>query len=92
MIGIARQLGFCLDPARRLVAVEHGQLDVHEDQVRPLGLGEAHAGLAVGRLDQLVAGARQQIADDPPVVLLVLDDEDALGHAATSCSATRAAG
>ena len=78
MIGIVAQLGFRLDPPRRLVAVEHGQLDVHQDQVRALALGEAHAGLAVERLDQLVAGARQQIADDPPVVLLVLDDEDAL--------------
>ena len=46
MIGIAASSGFCLDPPGRLVAVEHGQLDVHEDQIRPLGLGEAHAGLA----------------------------------------------
>ena len=83
------QLGILLDPARGFMAVEHGQLDVHEDQIRPLGLGQPHARLAVHGLDQLVAGAHQQITDDPPVVLLILDDEDALGHAASSRSPTR---
>ena len=70
------------------MAVEHGQLDVHQDQVGPLARGEPHARRAVGGLDQLVAGARQQIADDAPIVLLVLDDEDALGHAACSRAPT----
>ena len=38
MIGMpcSRRIG--LDAARRLVAVHHRQLDVHQDQVRPLAL------------------------------------------------------
>ena len=41
----------------------------------------ASALLAVLGLDHLVAGAGQQIAQDLPVVLLVLDHENALAHA-----------
>ena len=37
-----------------------------------------HARLAVGRLDQPVGGAAQQMADDLPVELVVLDVEDRL--------------
>ena len=86
MIGIVRAARVLPDPARRLVAVEHRQLDVHQDQVRALASRQAARPPRRRGLDQLVAGAGQQIADDPPVVLLVLDDQDALGHAATSCS------
>ena len=36
MIGIGLQLGIGLDAPRRLVAVHHRQLDVHQDQVGPV--------------------------------------------------------
>src|SRR5258708_573351 len=38
------------------------------------------------RLDQLIAGARQQIADDLPVVLGVFDAQDAVHCAAPNSS------
>ena len=58
MIGIAPQRRDRLDAPRRLVAVEPGQLDVHQDQIRALGLGAGHALLAGEGLEHLVAGAR----------------------------------
>ena len=82
MIGIDLRSALRLDAARRLVAVDDGQLDVHQDQVGLLLLRQLDALLAVDGLDQLVAGAGQQVAQDGAVVLLVLDDEDALAHAA----------
>ena len=52
MIGIALQRRVGLDPPRRLVAVHHRHLDVHQDQVG-LVLGRlGHALGAVMRLDQ----------------------------------------
>src|SRR5262249_11514461 len=74
--------GVGLDAARRLVAVEDRQLDVHQDEVGLVLLRHGDALLAVDRLDQLVADAGQQVAHDLPVVLGVLDDKDAF-HAAS---------
>ena len=78
MIGIASSSGIGLDAPRRLVAVDHRHLDVHQDQVRPL-LGDrvATPPAPFSRLDHLVAGTGQQIAQDLPVVLRVLDHQDA---------------
>src|SRR3954447_6279186 len=75
------QVRIGLDLARRLVAVQLGQLDVHQDQVGAVASGEADTLGAGDRLDQLVAGAGQQVAQDAPVVLLVLDHQDLLAHA-----------
>src|SRR3954469_18559503 len=80
-----RRIG--LDPARRLVAVEHGKLDVHQDQVRLVLARHGEAGGAVMRLQELVADAVDEVADDLPVVLGVLDHQDTLRHAASICSA-----
>src|SRR5262249_20670165 len=71
----------CLDPARGLVAVDAGELDVHEDQVRPFRPGQRHRVLAGPGLDDLERVGGQQVAEDAPVVLLVVDDEDARAHA-----------
>src|SRR5271167_5110828 len=49
-----------------------------------VALRHRHPFRTVRRLDQLVADARQQVADDLAVVLGVLDDEDALAHSAAS--------
>ena len=80
MIGIALERRIGLDPARRLVAVDDRKLDVHQDQVGPLLGDGGQRLLAVLGLDHLVAGAGQQIAQDLPVVLLVLDHQNALAH------------
>src|SRR5262249_22058738 len=63
---------------RRLKAGDLWQLDVHEDQIRALLERDAHPRLAVRGFDQPVGGASQQIADDLPVELIVLDVEDRL--------------
>ena len=88
MIGIAASAGIGLDAPRRLVAVDHRQLDVHQDQV----------GLVLGRLATPSApsaprSARspllEQVAQDLAVVLGVLDDQDALAHWAASIDRRR---
>ena len=89
MIGMCRSAGIGLDPAGHLVAVEAGELDVHQDQVGALLLRRRDPFLAGHRLDQLEAGARQEVAQDAPVVLVVLDDQDALAHAHSACRSTR---
>src|SRR5512142_3235564 len=49
------ELGDRLDATRRLVAVDDRQLDVHQDQVRPLALRLGNAVLAGRRLDDRIA-------------------------------------
>ena len=67
---------------RRLVAIDEWQLDVHQDQIRLLALCHSHSFLAIDGLNQLEADRVQKVAHDRAIVLLVLDDENALGHAA----------
>src|SRR5829696_5640523 len=82
---LQRRIG--LDPPGGLVAVEHRELDVHQDQVRLVLDRHGEAGGAVMRLQELVADAVDEVADDLPVVLGVLDHQDTLRHAASICSA-----
>src|SRR5262245_28923132 len=80
--GRARHSRQSLDPARTLIAVEHRKLNVHQHEIGMIGFGFGDA-LGAGRgLDDLVAGALQRKTRDLPQVLLVLDDEYAMGHAA----------
>src|SRR5215469_2325920 len=51
-----------------------------------LRLRHRHSFGPVGRLDDLIADADEQVADDLAVVLSVLDNENALTHHAASCS------
>src|SRR5215469_9339372 len=74
------EIGIGLDTPRRLVAVEQRQLDIHEDQVGAARLRGCHRVLAVLGFDQVEAGPGEQIMQDPSVVLLVLDHENALLH------------
>src|SRR5262249_5916376 len=67
-------------------------LDIHEDEVGLLARRHRDAALAVDRLDQLVAGGGQQVAHDLPVILGVLDHENALAHSITSSARARMAG
>src|SRR6516165_5399168 len=81
-------IGIGSDPPRCLVAVHHRQLNVHQDQVGALLCICGERLLAVCRLDQLVSGVAQQVAQDLPVVFLVLNDKDAPAHASPTCRST----
>src|SRR4029450_13535092 len=59
------------------------ELDVHDDQVRPLRARGAHPPLAAGRLDQAVGGAAEQLPDDLAIEFVILDVQDRL-HAGAS--------
>src|SRR5688572_9462403 len=84
------QIRVGLDPPGRLIAVEHRHLDVHQDEIGPVGLGTCYPGLAVGGLQHRIARAGEEGAQDAAQVLLVLDDEDALGHGTAFPSSARA--
>src|SRR5882724_3369511 len=64
--------------AGRLDAGDLRELDIHENQIGVLLSSHRHAGFPVGRLDQAVGGAAQQMAEHLPVQLVVLDVEDGL--------------
>src|SRR5262249_23547794 len=72
---------------RRVIAVEHGKLDVHEHEIGALGgrLGDTLS--AVNGLDHGVAGGGEKIAQDGAQILLVLDNKNALAHAAPTAAA-----
>src|SRR6266404_887260 len=83
--GFQRRIG--LDAPRRLVAVHHRHLDVHQDQVG-LVLGRLCNALdAVMCFDHVVAGHAQKIAQDLAIVFGVFDNEYLLAHAASSIGA-----
>src|SRR5215510_3429863 len=77
-----------LDAARYLVAVEQRQLDVHQDQVRPFPSCNSQRFLPIFGFDDLVPGVRQQIPENPPIVLLILDYQDAFAHDGPSSRCT----
>src|SRR5262245_44345261 len=83
------QLRIRLDAARRFIAVDYRQLDIHQDQVRTMLGGHRDAFLAVDRLDQIKPGTGQEIAQDAAIVLHVLDDQNPFAHAVGLCSVTR---
>jgi hypothetical protein len=63
------------------------ELNVHEDNIGTLRSSGGQRLLAVTDLDDLESGMAEEIADDPPIVLLVLDNKNALCHAfPTHCS------
>jgi hypothetical protein len=72
--------GKCLDPTGCLVAVEQGHLDVHEHEIRPLGLGLGDALDTIDGLDDGIAGGREEIAQNSTQILLILEDENTLRH------------
>ena len=72
-----------LDLAGHFQPVQARQLDVHDDQVRTLLGGGGQPLEAVDRLDHLEIGAGQEVAHDAPVVLLILDHQDASAHEAS---------
>src|SRR5262245_20226868 len=78
-----------LDPTGRLVAVDFRQLNVNEDEIGAALGCDRHPVFPVDRLDHLEAGIGKQIVEDTPIVLAVVNDEDAFAHAADLCSVTR---
>src|SRR6266567_5119183 len=66
--------------ARGFVAVEDWELDVHENEVRPVGRRCGKSRLAILGFDDLEIGTRQQVPQDLPIVFLILDYQDALAH------------
>ena len=75
------QRRICLDTASRLVAVEKGELNVHEDHIGMVRGSGGERLLAVTDLDDLESGMGEKIAEDPSIVLLVLDHTNAPCHA-----------
>src|SRR5262249_40399966 len=78
-----------LDPARRLVAVEPGELDVHEDQIRPVRRRRRKPCFTVRGFNDFEIRTREQIPQDLPIVFLILDHQDALAHDCSACVSTR---
>src|SRR5262249_50813284 len=76
------------DATRRVVGVEHRQLDIHQDEIGMMRRRHADAAFSVRGLDQLEAGTGEEIAQDAPVVLGILDHQDAF-HCGCLCSVTR---
>src|SRR5215467_7435869 len=76
-----------LDLPRRVIAIEHGQLDVHKHKI-----GEFRGRLddalgAIHGLDYGITGCGEEIAQDSAQILLVLDDKNALPHVAPAAAA-----
>src|SRR5215470_13151135 len=61
---------------RGLDARDLRQLHVHEDKIGTLLPRDRHAALPVDGLQELVGGEPQEVLDEPPVDLVVLDVED----------------
>jgi hypothetical protein len=75
---MARVAGSARSRRRGLYPVHARELDIHEDQGRPLLRGHAQTVLRVLGLDDAVAARLEHVADEQPVVVVVLDEEDQL--------------
>src|SRR6516162_8185926 len=64
------------------------QLDVNENTVGMLLFRSANAGLAIPGFRHLISGTAQEVAEDLPIVLLVLDYQNALAHVVSACRST----
>jgi len=81
-----RRIG--LNPACGCIAVHYRQLDVHQDEVGPLLCYGDERLLAVLHLRDLKIGRGQHIANDLPIIRLILYHQNALGHASSTCRST----
>ena len=80
MTGMALQVVVLLQPLGDLEAGDLGQLDVHQDQVGPVGAGELERLDAVAGLQGRVAMRLEEIVEELHVELVVLDDEHGFLH------------
>ena len=81
--GMRLQLVIVLEPLGDFEARDLGKLDVHQDQIRPMLAREVERFDAVARPDRAVAVGFQQIVEELHVELVVLHDQDGLGHPPT---------
>jgi hypothetical protein len=54
-----------------------------------MGCDCGKSGFSVRCFDDLKLGIRQQIPQDLPIILLILDHQDALAHDFPACASTR---
>ena len=80
MTGDGMQHRVGLEPACGLIAIETRQLDVHENEVRPVRCRSCQPRFAIHGFDDLEIGTREQIPQDLPIVFLILDHQDAFVH------------
>src|SRR5579859_4030109 len=76
----ALELGIVLDPLGHFEAGHFGQLDVHEDEVGAMLAREVKRLDAVARADRLVAVGLQEVVEELHIELIVLHNQDSLGH------------
>src|SRR5262245_12693173 len=76
-----------LDLPRRVIAVEHGQLNVHEHEIEPFRgrLGDALG--SIHGLDHGVARSGEEIAQDGAQIFLVLHNKNSFTHGAPAAAA-----
>src|SRR5262249_6566832 len=84
------EICLCLDAPRRLVSVKNRQLYIHQDEVRSLSFRCYERLFAVLRLDHFVTYVCEQIAQNLPVILLILNHQYALAHVCIACCSSRA--
>src|SRR5271166_193159 len=81
-----RRIGF--NPACGGVTVHNRHLDIHQDKIRPLFRDSCQCLLTIfGRGDLIVCGGKH-IVNDLATIRLVLDHQNALAHAASTCRST----
>src|SRR6185312_12506283 len=73
-----------LDTPRRLVAIDDGQLNIHQNEVRAARFSGGDSFRAVLRLDHVEPAARQEIAQDLTIVFVILNHENSFSHACSS--------
>ncbi len=78
-----------LEATGGLVAVQDWKLVVHKDEVRAVRRRRGQSCLAILGFDDLEIGVCEQIAQDLPIVFLILDHQDALAHDGPACASTR---
>jgi hypothetical protein len=69
----------------RLITIEQRKLNIHQDEVRPFGHRGPYTLLAIFGFNYFETRARQKIAQDLQVVLLIFDHQNALCHAGLAC-------
>src|SRR4029077_3505490 len=87
--GNMAQVRVSLDSTRGFIAIDDRKLNIHENEVGSLFRRHGDAFFAVDRLQHFEAGIGEQIVEDTPIVLGILDDQDALAHAACLWSVAR---
>jgi hypothetical protein len=86
MTGMACSTASALRRARRLVAIEDRKLDIHENEVGPVGCRRGKPRLTVLGFDDFEIGTREQIPQNLPIIFLILDHQDAPAHDGLACA------